>query len=377
MSANSEAQPTVWQSLSASKQRSIKLLVLVLVVLYAIVTAAGLAAVQGEKRTAQTNHALRMSPDKVEAGFTAPDPLPPTGDFVRVSVGGYIDNIDSFSVKDSSWSATFYLWFRWKGDKGLDPAKGFQLIDARVDKRDVIEQYQGDDGVNYQRVRVTARFSKFFNTTRIPLDDHMMTITTEDARDGTKLRYELDADSGISSRVKVAGYTVTNFATVVKNHTYKSAYGDPRVPAGSRKTFTSFVMGISVKRASAGTYVKLLIGLFAGILLTLCSFFIRPSDTSPRFSLPTASYFGAVANSYIVSSTLPSTGQFGLIDYVTGLGLFTIFVCMSASLLSGYYYIVKKEEAFSKMIDRATRTTILIVYVLSNIILPASAFTSF
>jgi hypothetical protein len=50
---------------------------------------------------------------------------------------------------------------------------------------------------------------------------------------------------------------------------------------------------------------------------------------------------------------------------------------MSASLLSGYYYIVKKEEAFSKMIDRATRTTILIVYVLSNIILPASAFTSF
>jgi hypothetical protein len=84
-----------------------------------------------------------------------------------------------------------------------------------------------------------------------------------------------------------------------------------------------------------------------------------------------------VANSYIVSSTLPSTGQFGLIDYVTGLGLFTIFVCMSASLLSGYYYIVKKEEAFSKMIDRATRTTILIVYVLSNIILPASAFTSF
>jgi hypothetical protein len=377
LSTTPQPSPSVWQSLTPEKQRFIKLFVVALVALYAAVTATGLSVIQGEKSTAHTNHALRMSPDKVEPGFTAADPLPPTGDFVRVSVGGYVDNIDSFSVKDSTWGATLYLWFRWKGDKNLDPAKGFQLTDARVDKRDVLEQHFGDDGVNYQRVRLTARFSKYFNTTRIPLDDHMLTITAEDARDGTKVRYELDADSGISSRVKVAGYTVTNFATVVKNHTYKSAYGDPRVAAGTRKTFTSFVMGISVKRASAGTYLKLLIGLFAGILLTLCSFFIRPSDTSPRFSLPTASYFGAVANSYIVSSTLPSTGQFGLIDYVTGLGLFTIFVCMSASLLSGYYYIVKKEENFSKMIDRATRTTILIVYVLANIILPASAYTSF
>jgi hypothetical protein len=317
-----------------------------------------------------------MSPNRVEAGLTPPDPLPATGDFVPVSVGLYLDNVDNFSIRDSFWSATFYVWFRWSGDPKLDPAKNFQLVEARVDKRDVVEQYFGNDGMNYQNVRVTARMTKFFNTTRVPLDDHLLTISLEDAaRDGTKLRYVADSGTNVSSRVKIGGYRVTGFSSVVKNHTYKSNYGDPRTPPGARKTFTEFVFGMPVKRASMGLYFKLLVGLFAGISLTLCSFFIRPSDTSPRFSLPTASYFGAVANSYLVNSMLPSSGQFGLIDYVTGLGLFTIFICMSASLVSGYYYLIKKDEQLSKMIDRATRNTVFIAYVLANCLLPLTAFT--
>ncbi len=254
----------------------------------------------------------------------------------------------------------------------------FQLVDARVEKKEVVDQYFGGDGVNYQRVRVTARMTKFFDTTRVPLDDHLLTINIEDAeRDGTKLRYVADWDTNISSRVKIGGYRVLGASSVVKNHTYKSGYGDPQLAPGTRKTFTEFIFGVPVKRASMGLYFKLLIGLFAGISLTLCSFFIRPSDTSPRFSLPTASYFGAVANSYLVNSMLPSNGQFGLIDYVTGLGLFTIFICMSASLVSGYYYLIKKDEQLSKMIDRSTRLTVLILYILANCLLPISAFSRF
>jgi hypothetical protein len=364
------------RGLPAGQQKFILSWIIGLVVLYGIVTVCAVLAIDGEKRTAQTNHALRMSADKVEPGLTPPDPLPATGDFVPVSVGLYLDDVDAMSIRDSSWSATFYVWFRWKGDKTLDPAKAFQLVEARVDKREVVEQYFGDDGTNYQRVRVTARMFKVFNTTRVPLDDHLLTIAIEDgARDGTRLRYVVDDGSAASSRVKITGYKVLQSSSVVKNHTYRSNYGDPRMDRGTRKTFTQFVFGLGVKRASMGLYFKLLIGLFAGISLTLCSFYIRPSDTSPRFSLPTASYFGAVANTYLVSSTLPSSGQFGLIDYVTGLGLFTIFVCVAASLFSGYQWILKKDEPFSRAIDQATRRTMVVLYLFANVVLPFSAFS--
>jgi hypothetical protein len=286
------------------------------------------------------------------------------------------DDVDTVSIRDSSWTATFFVWFRWKGDSALDPAKNLQLVDAKIEKRDLVESFTTGDATNYQRVRVTARMFKPFNTTRVPLDDHLLTITLEDAaHDGTTLRYEADAGSEVSSRVRITGYGVEGSSTVVKRHTYRSSFGDPRVTG--RKTFTQFVFGLRIRRLSTGLYFKVLVGLFAGILLTLASFFIRPSDTSPRFSLPTAAYFGAVANSYLVGQMLPSSGQFGLIDYVTGLGLFTITLCLGASLLSGYQYLVKKDEAFSKVIDRATRTTIFFLYFAANVVLPVCAYWKF
>jgi hypothetical protein len=365
----------MWKTLPPAQRRLLALWVVGLAVLYGVITTAAVLVVRGEKRTADTNHALRMSADKVEPGLTPPDPLPASGDFVRVSVGLYVDNVDTFSIKDSYWSATFYVWFQWSGDRGLDPARTFQLVDARIEKRDVLEQYTGDGGINYQRVRATARMAKFFNTTRVPLDDHLLTITVEDGeRDGMKLRYEADPESGISSRVKISGYRVADFSYVVKNHTYRTSYGDPRITPGARRTFTQFLFGMHVQRASVGLYFKLLLGLFAGSLLALCSLFIRPPTASPRFSLPTAAYFGAVANSYLVSSMLPSTGQFGLVDYATGLGLFTIFICLTASLMSLYVYLIHKDEAFSKAIDRSTFATVLVLYLFANILLPLSAF---
>jgi hypothetical protein len=373
---NSHPPRLTWEKLPFNQKRWVRLWVLGLTLIYGIVTAVALVIVYKEKQESDNRHAIRMSADRVEAGLTPPEPLPPTGDFVSVNVGLYVDSIDNFSIKDSMWSTTFFMWFRWKGDKDLDPVKSVQLVDARIEKKDVLEQYAGEDGINYQRARISARMFKSFNTTRVPLDDHLLVIALEDgARDGTKLRYVIDPDSNVSSRTKIAGYKVTGFSSNVKNHTYKSSYGDPRFKDGSRKTFTEAVFGVKIARISMGLYFKLLLALFAGITLTLCSFFIRPPDNGARFSLPTASYFGAVANSYTISSTLPSTGQFGLIDYVTALGLMTIFICMAATLTSAYFY-VRKDEAFSRTLDRATRTTIAIAYVLANVALPLTAFST-
>ncbi|MEZ4367665.1 MAG: hypothetical protein R2939_15520 [Kofleriaceae bacterium] len=360
------------QDVTPGQRRFLLIWPAILFGVYAIIGFVAVRAIAGEKREADHRHKMRMSPDKVEPGLTAPDPLPPTGDFVPVSVGIYVDGVDNLSIKDSVWSGTFYAWFRWQGDPKLDPARSFQLVDARIDKREVVEEHAGVDGVNYQRARVTAKFTKYFNTTRVPLDDHLLTIRLEDAaRDATQLRYVADGDSNISSRVRITGYRVAEHAFVVKPHTYRSTYGDPR--GADRKTFTEYVFGISIERSSIGLYVKLLIGLFAGGLLTLLSFFLRPTD-SPRFGFPTTAYFGAVANSYLISSMLPSSGEFGLVDYVTGIGFFTISVCLVSSLVSWHYYVIRKDEVFSQAFDRATRLWVFIIFVSMNLLLPISAF---
>ncbi len=331
--------------------------------------------VQNEKDISKRNQTLRMDTSQVEPGKTPPDPLPDNTDFQQVRIGLYLEGIDTFSIKDSSWSATFYLWFSWKGDKSVDPGKSFQLVDAKIERKDLIDSYYGTDGTNYQQYKIVAKFTKFFNATRAPLDDHMLNIYIEDSnRDVSKLRYIADGANNFSSRVNIPGYRITGFSTVVKAHTYRTSYGDPRLSDDARKTFSEFAYALTIKRSGLGTYFKLFIGLFAGVLLTLCSFFIRPSDTGPRYALPSASYFGIIANAYMTHSMLPPSNYFGLTDLVTGVGLFTISVCVITSLISGHYFLRKKEEDFSRALDNLAWKYIGFGFLAINILMPICAF---
>jgi hypothetical protein len=343
-------------------------------IVYLIIAILVVWIVKGERDVANRNHALRMSADAVEPGKTPPDPLPTNTNFIPVNVGIYLDGVENFSIRDSYWSPTFYIWFRWKGDKSLDPGKNFRLVDGKIEKKELQNSYYGPNGTNYEVYRVVARVNKFFNTTRVPLDDHLLNIYIEDsANDVVKMRYLADSASGLSSRAKVSGYDITGFATVVKPHTYKTSYGDPRVSENHRTTFSEFNYGVTLKRHGIGVYLKLFIGLYAGVLLTFCSFFIRPSETAPRYGFPSASYFGVVANAYMTHSMLPSSGQFGLADLVTAIGLFTITFCVIASLISVYYYLRKKEEDFSRKLDRVSFWYIGAGFVAVNILLPVCA----
>lgn len=367
----------MWSAVEKNLRKYLWAWVAFISLVYLGIGVAAIGVVNGERMASAHTHEIRMTPGRVEAGQTPPDPLPSEATFVPVTTGMYLDNIDNFSIRDSVWSSVFLVWFRWEGDKNLDPGKNFQLVGAKIDKKDLLEELHGADNVHYQRFRVTARFTKFFNTTRVPLDDHMLNIQMEDgARDVTQIRYVADPQSSVSSRARVPGYRITGSGTVVKNHTYKSAYGDPRMKAGTHKTFSEFNFAVSVKRVDMGLYFKIFIGLFAGMLLTFTSFALRASEGSARVSMPVGSYFGAVANSYLVGSMLPSSGQFGLVEYVSFLGLFTIFTCLAASVVSMYIWSILGKKELSRAFDMATVTTIGLFYVAINIALPVCAFWS-
>ncbi len=365
-----------WKSVESRKHKYLWAWIALMGAVYLAIGYLAVSVVHDEKTASAASHALRMSPDKAEPGKTAPIAAPQSGDFVPVSIGVYIDGIDNFSVKDSFWTTTFFIWFRWNGDPRLDPGKTFQLVDGKIEKKELMEEHFGADGTNYQRYRVSGRIIKFFNTTRVPLDDHMLNIQVEDgARDINKIRYVADDSSNVSSRVRVPGYTLTGHSQVVKNHSYKTSYGDPRQAADVQKTFTVLNFAITLKRASMGVFFKSFIGLYAGMLLTFTSFLIRASEGGPRVSMPVGSYFGAVANSYLVSSMVPSSGQFGLVEYVSFLGLFTIFTCLLSSVISMYVWQIRGDKEFSRAFDKVTLLTIGLAYVVINIWLPVSAFT--
>ena len=84
-----------------------------------------------------------------------------------------------------------------------------------------------------------------------------------------------------------------------------------------------------------------------------------------------------VAGVYMVARTLPlfeAAAGFTL-PLVTGIGLFTISLCVVASLVSGYYFLRKEEKEFSREIDTISWKFIGLGFLIVNIVLPISAFS--
>lgn len=364
----------MWNDLCPQKKRFAAGSAAALLIIYALFIFASASNLFQNKAKAARNHAIRMNASAVEHGHTAPESLPASGDFTTVKVGSYVDNIDNFSIRDSSWSANFYVWFVWTGAKTLDPGGKMVIVDGTINKKELLEEYHDEKDTHYQKYRVAAKFLKFFDTSRVPIESHMLNIYIEDgSRDGSKLRYVADQSSNISSRVQIPGYTINGNSNVVKPHTYRTSHGDPRLAANDRKTYTQYIVGIDIARANMGVYGKIFLSLFAALALALSSFFVKASDVGPRFSLPTAAYFGAVANSYVANSILPPSGSFGLVDYVAAFGLGTIFLTIAFALLSNYIFVKKDDKTLSYVLDRIMFVTLTICCIAANIVIPWSA----
>lgn len=346
----------------------------------ALTAAAALAfapSILSHRRTeAGRNNAL-LDANADDPGTTAADrDMPPNARPTQVTVGIYVDRIIELSVKDVSWTVEFYLWFRWRGEspKSLD---GFQVIDGSVEKKD-LEADETVAGERYQRFRVVAKITKFFDVTRFPCDDHLVTVAVEHpAHVRHEVLFVADADnSSVSSRVNVPAFRLRKAVALEKPHSYKTTRGDPRLAPGTKATYSQLRLGVGLHRDGWGLHFKLFQSLYVAVGLALLAFFIRPTEVDPRFGLGVGALFAAVANAYVISSLVPDTGVLALADVINAVGISTILLTIVQSAISLHLYGTRGEEAFSRAFDRRSFAVMLPCYIALNLVLVWAACAS-
>jgi len=330
------------------------------VVILAIGITAGLRIINTETKNltdAIKTHKSRIDPNLTEGGKTAAETQPPPGinnNPQDVKIGIYVDRIATLSMKDSSWTVDFYIWFRWTNDAwnndtgakdDLKPGKAFQVVGGEIKKMDLVEERDLINGEHYAMYRVIATITKAFNTSRFPRDDHLLTIHIEDTkRPFYQLRYVPDTEnSDVSSRVSVPGYQIYDKTTVVKLHSYKTTRGDTDLPEGYKDTYSQFIYGIWIKRPSWGLHIKMFLTLFAAVLIPMFGFFTNPNH---RLGVVVGAFFASVASTYITSAAVPDAGIATLADVISGIGIVTIAIIMIQTIIAQYFFEKTKEENY-------------------------------
>ena len=334
-----------------SDRRLVILWTLAMVALNVLAVATLSTAMYRSRHDALRRHTERLDPLALESGLTKEETtIPADAHPVEVRVGMYVDRISALSLKDSTWTVDFFIWFRWRGD-AMNIGEDFVVVDGTVDTRmKEAEFVVGDE--QYVRYRATATITKFFDVTRFPLDDHLLTISIEDPEfQRNALLFVPDEGSEVSSRAGVSAYRVALAGVAEKPHAYKTRRGDPRLPSDYKSIHSQFRLGISLSRHDWGFFFKLFQGLFAALAVAIAVFFIKPTHVDPRFGLGVGAFFAAAANAYVTSSLIPDTGVMTLADIINGVALVTIFLTVVQSIVSLHVFDNRSEEALSRTYD--------------------------
>jgi hypothetical protein len=316
----------------------------------------------------------QVNPDAAEAGLTSADgALPPGTRPLEVVTGIYVERIIALSVKDFEWKVEFYLWFRWEGDE-IRFEDGFDVVDGTIESVKKLRA-ESDGKSHYELYRVVAQITKFFDVSRFPCDDHLLTINVETpAYRRDELLFVADtASSTVSSRARVPGHVIERLVALEKPHAYKTGRGDPHIPPGTKTTYSQFRCGLAIHRPDIGLYIKMFQGLFVACAIALLALFIKPTDVDPRFGLGVGALFAAVANSYVSGSLIPDTGTMTLADIVNGVGIAVILLSLVQSTISLYLFDRRGDEPLSRQFDKLSFAIFLVGDVVLNAALVVAA----
>ena len=345
-----------------------------ILLLYVIGGCVGVRALQGHKAETEELRQAWIGSATAEPGAQAPDMrIPPEASPVDVRVGVYLNSIGEFSLRDAGWTADFDIWFRWTGD-GSGPGESFQVVNGQIEQRDKEEAYvKGQE--QYERYRVKARLTKYFDPSRFPFSDEALTIQVEDGAVGAdRLHYVADEQgSGINRLGIPPSLRITKSLMAVKLHSYGSGRGNPRLPVGVEDVHSRFIFALLVSPPGAGVYFKMFQALFASVAIAFLAFFIKPTFVDPRFGLGIGAVFAAVGNNIFVGTLLPQGERIALTNMVNAIGLGTIFLTLVQSTISLHIEDRMGRERLRSLFDKVSSAVFLTGYAVVNLTLPFAA----
>jgi len=152
---------------------------------------------------------------------------------------------------------------------------------------------------------------------------------------------------------------------------YETGFGDESL-AKPHTEYSNFRVRMDLKRDAMGLFWKMFLGMYIAFLIAYICFYIHSDGMDSRFGLSVGSLFAVVGNKYIVDSALPESTSFTLVDALHGLTLFSIFAVIACTAIS--LLMVKKNKiAQAKRFDMIAAQTLLVIYIVVNIILISKA----
>ncbi|MCC6809764.1 MAG: hypothetical protein IT381_20210 [Deltaproteobacteria bacterium] len=255
----------------------------------------------------------------------------------EVRVGVYLKNVDGLDFRNNSYSLSFDLWLRWKGE--IDPTKTLLLANA-IDNwaMTMVPAYEQpktlDDGSRYQRFTVEGRFYHKFWLGTFPLDWQKVVVEIEDtAHPPSALVYVADPAAATRADLTLPGWDIVEKYNVAAIMQLDTTRGEGTVPGETRASVSRYRYGLKIMRSPSYFWFKVLPPIL--MVIVSCFFVIRLQARSVdvRAGTIVVALLTEVFLQQQFEAPLPGVGLQFLLDHVFNLSYFVMVALLVESII--------------------------------------------
>jgi len=286
------------------------------------------------------------------------------GKIDTVHVGIYITSIHDIDFKQKEYTATFWLWLKYK-NPDLDFVNNLEIPMAKT----VEKTFTTIDTANRRislLMKLQCVLKDSWRISNFPFDEQKLRISLENSQfDTSSMVFVADTlGANFDKRFTLRGWNIDSCIISSGKRTYQTAFGVESA-VKQETVYSTFRVRLSVTREAGGLFWKMFIGMYLAFLISYICFFIHSDSMDSRFGLSVGALFAVVGNKYIIDSSLPDSTSFTLVDTLHGITLIFILLVVAASTYS-LRLIKQGNVPKSVRFDNKMAIIILIVYVLLN-----------
>ena len=281
-----------------------------------------------------------------------------------VHVGIYITSIHDIDFKQKEYTATFWLWLKYKNPK-LDFANNLEVPNAKTVEK-TFSTIDTSDGSIFQQMKLQCVLKDSWKISNFPFDEQKLRIYLENSQfDASNMVFIEDTlGEHFDKRFTLRGWNIDSCIISSGKKTYQTAFGNESV-VKQESVYSSFRLRLSITREAGGLFWKMFIGMYLAFLISYICFYIHSDSMDSRFGLSVGSLFAVIGNKYIVDSALPDSTTFTLVDTLHGITLFFILIIIAANAYS--LRLIKQNKIHQSIrFDNFTALVVIVMYVLLN-----------
>jgi branched-chain amino acid transport system substrate-binding protein len=277
-----------------------------------------------------------------------------------VYTGIDLNEVSNLDVKNSTFTADFYIWFRYEGDFDESKVEFVNAVSPVALGNPIAQDTY--NGQTYHAYRVKADFKSNFNFRAYPFDKQTLNITIRNrdltreqmtfVRDDLRLLNNQALKEQLN-KVIVGGWEVIDIKIYSDVLRSDSTLGNPRL-SNAGVEYSVYNVDTTIQRDAVNFSIKNLFPIVAVLVLAYLAFFIPAGEFGMRVSLGINAIMTTAFFSLKVSSDLPPIGYLVSLEYIFfmtySLAIFVITVSLIAHIASKH-----EKTALIKRLDWAGR----------------------